>query len=591
MEVPYNNHASSSALLFLQFLLASSFLLTFYINGVESSHDVYLHLQSVHAVHVNTSHRTGFHFQPQKHWINDPNGPMYYKGLYHLFYQYNPKGAVWGNIVWAHSISKDLINWKRLDHAIFPSKPFDKYGCWSGSATILPGDKPVILYTGIVEPAPKNTQVQNYAVPADYSDPYLREWVKPDNNPLVIANNGENETAFRDPTTAWKGSDGHWKMLVGSRRKHRGIAYLYRSKDFMKWTKAKHPIHTKSDTGMWECPDFYPVSLKGLHGLDTSITGTNIKHVLKVSLDETRYEYYTVGTYDDVKDRYIPDNTSVDGWAGLRYDYGNFYASKTFFDPSKNRRILWGWANESDTPHADTKKGWAGIQLIPRVVWLDPSGKQLRQWPIEELESLRGTKVQLGGQQQLNKGDRVEVKGITAAQADVEVSFSFGSLDKVETFDSKWVEYDAQKICSLKGSYVEGGLGPFGLLTLASENLEEYTPVFFRVFKTQDKQHKVLMCSDASRSSKKLHGLYRPSFAGFVDVDLVANKTISLRSLIDNSVVESFGAGGKTCITSRVYPTIGIGENAHLYVFNNGTETITVDSLEAWSMKKPLEMN
>lgn len=86
-----------------------------------------------------------------------------------------------------------------------------------------------------------------------------------------------------------------------------------------------------------------------------------------------------------------------------------------------------------------------------------------------------------------------------AFQADVEVTFSFGSLDKVEAFDTKWVEYDAQKICSLRGSFVEGGLGPFGLLTLASENLEEYTPVFFRVFKAQDK-HKVLMCSDASRS-------------------------------------------------------------------------------------------
>lgn len=344
---------------------------------------------------------------------------MYYKGLYHLFYQYNPKGAVWGNIVWAHSISKDLINWKPLDHAIFPSKPFDKYGCWSGSATILPGDKPIILYTGIVEPAPKNTQVQNYAVPANYSDPYLREWVKPDNNPLVIPNNGENETAFRDPTTAWLGRDGHWKMLVGSRRKHRGIAYLYRSKDFMKWTKAKHPLHSKSNTGMWECPDFFPVSLKGLQGLDTSMMGTNIKHVLKVSLDVTRYEYYTVGTYDAAKDRYIPDNTSVDGWAGLRYDYGNFYASKTFFDPAKNRRILWGWANESDTADQDVKKGWAGIQIIPRAVWLDPSGKQLIQWPIEELETLRGTKVQLGNKKQklkLNKGDRVEVKGITAAQ-------------------------------------------------------------------------------------------------------------------------------------------------------------------------------
>lgn len=95
---------------------------------------------------------------------------MYYKGIYHLFYQYNPKGAVWGNIVWAHSISTDLVNWKPVTPAIFPSMPFDENGCWSGSATVLHGNKPVILYTGI---NPKNQQVQNMAVPKDLSDPSL----------------------------------------------------------------------------------------------------------------------------------------------------------------------------------------------------------------------------------------------------------------------------------------------------------------------------------------------------------------------------------------------------------------------------------
>ncbi|GAV57655.1 Glyco_hydro_32N domain-containing protein/Glyco_hydro_32C domain-containing protein [Cephalotus follicularis] len=508
-------------------------------------------------------------------------GPMYYNGIYHLFYQYNPKGAVWGNIVWAHSVSKDLINWEALDPAIYPSKPFDINGCWSGSATVLPGNKPIILYTGIDS---EERQIQNYAVPKNVSDPYLREWVKPDNNPLVVPGNGMNASAFRDPTTAWWGKDGHWRIVVGSRRKHRGMAYLYRSRDFVRWTKAQHPLHSSANTGMWECPDFYPVSLHGQDGLDTSVIGQNVKHVLKVSLDLTRFEYYTVGTYLPDKDRYLPDNTSVDGWGGLRYDYGNFYASKTFFDPSKNRRILWGWANESDTPANDVEKGWAGIQTIPRTVVLDTSRKQLVQWPIQELENLRSQNVQMSNQR-LEKGEHVEIKGITAAQADVDVTFSFASLDKAESFDPSWV--NAQDLCAQKGSKVEGGVGPFGLLTLASENLEEYTPVFFRVFKSLNK-HVVLMCSDARSSSLK-DGLYTPSFAGFVDVDL-SNRKLSLRSLIDHSVVESFGGGGKTCITSRVYPTLAVFDDAHLFAFNNGTETVTVENLNAWSMNRP-QMN
>ena len=81
-------------------------------------------------------------------------------------------------------------------------------------------------------------------------------------------------------------------------------------------------------------------------------------------------------------------------------------------------------------------------------------------------------------------------------QADVEVKFSFSSLDKAETYDPKWV--DAQDVCDKKGSRVQGGVGPFGLLTLASQNLEEFTPVFFRIFKNQNK-HVILMCSDARR--------------------------------------------------------------------------------------------
>ncbi|XP_071715339.1 beta-fructofuranosidase, insoluble isoenzyme 1-like isoform X2 [Rutidosis leptorrhynchoides] len=549
-------------------------------NGSErvmALHKVNVKYQTDDVANAKQVYRTGYHFQPKKNWIN---------GFYHLFYQYNPKGVVWGNIIWAHSVSKDLINWTPLEPAIEPTKPFDKYGCWSGSATILPGNKPVITYTGIVnlKPAPGH-QVQNYAVPANYSDPYLRKWIKPDNNPIIKPIH-QNVSSFRDPTTAWF-NNGHWKLIVGSKNNRRGIAYLYRSRDFVKWTKAKHPFHTKKDVGMWECPDFYPVSSQGTNGLDTSKLGENVKHVFKASLDITRFDYYTIGKYDLVKDRYVPDNTSVDGWAGLRYDYGNFYASKTFFDPIKKRRILWGWANESSTTSEDIAKGWSGIQLIPRKIWLDPSRNQLLQWPVVELEELRGQKIELKNVN-VKKGDTIDIKGITAVQADVDVTFTFSSLDKAEVFDPKWTkvfppEDLAKSICDIKGATVQGGIGPFGLLTLASSKLEEYTPVFFRIFKTSDNKHKVLLCSDATPSSLNQNE-YKPSFGGFVDVDLTEKK-LSLRSLIDHSVVESFAEGGKTIISSRVYPTLATDENAHLHVFNNGLEIITIQRLNAWSMK------
>ncbi|GAB4833365.1 Invertase [Ancistrocladus abbreviatus] len=553
---------------------------------VDASHEIYQEFQSLEANTIQYLYRTGYHFQPPKNWINDPNGPMLYKGVYHLFYQYNPKGAVWGNIIWAHSVSKDLINWYAVEPALYPSKPFDINGCWSGSATVLPGDKPIILYTGI---DPQKRQVQNIALPANLSDPYLLKWIKPDYNPLIVPSPDIEVNFFRDPTTAWW-TNGHWKILVGGRRvhghNHRGMAHLYRSRDFRRWVKAKHPLHSAPHTGMWECPDFYPVLVEGKNGLDTSVASGNIKHVLKVSLDETRYEYYTIGTYDLEHDKYIPDNTSVDGWSGLRYDYGNFYASKSFYDNKLARRILWGWSNESSAQADDVKKGWAGIQAIPRTVWLDSNGRQLLQWPVEEVETLRGSQVQLS-KLELDVGDHAEIKGITAAQADVEVTFSFPSLENAEAFDPSWT--NAQDLCGQMGSTVVGGLGPFGLLTLASDELDEFTAVFFRVFKAQNNKHVVLMCSDDSRSSLN-ESPYKPSFAGYVDVDLTERK-LSLRSLIDNSAVESFGAGGKTVITSRVYPTKAIFQNAHLYAFNNGIETVTIENLNAWSMASPKLMN
>lgn len=535
--------------------------------------------------------KTGYHFRPPLNWINDPNGPLYYNGYYHLFYQYNPKGAVWGNIVWAHSVSRDLINWIALEPAIYPSKPFDHLGCWSGSATILENGTPAILYTGIIaknDSNPNNilwTQVQNIAFPKDLSDPFLREWGKPDYNPVIPIEAGINGTAFRDPTTAWYSpEDGHYRLVVGSKWDLKGQAILYRSKDFKHWVKARHTLHATRGTGMWECPDFFPVSTKGFLGLDTSVNGMGIKHVLKVSLDLDRYEYYTIGTYDRKTDRYTPDENMIDNKRGLRYDYGNFYASKTFYDPVKKRRILWGWANESDTVAEDNKKGWAGVQLIPRALWLDPSGKQLLQWPVEELYSLRGSHISVQDVV-IKPGDHQMLSGIQTAQADAEILFDVPSLDKAEPFDPKYM-YDAQALCKIKGAAVKGGVGPFGLYVLATNDLAERTAVFFRVFKHENK-HMVLMCNDPTQSTLAPNE-YKPTFAGYVDVDLTKSSLISLRVLLDRSVIESFGANGKTVISSRVYPTIAQGIHAHTYLFNNGDVDIKVKNFDAWEMKKPL---
>ncbi|CAJ2663602.1 unnamed protein product [Trifolium pratense] len=555
-------------------------LFTFiYVNDIlpiEATHNVYRNLQNSSSDLTDQTYRTGYHFQPPKNWIN---GPMLYKGYYHLFYQYNPKGAVWGNIVWAHSISTDLINWTPLDPAIFPSQPSDVNGVWSGSATILHGNKPAILYTGINK---LNQQVQDIAYPKNLNDPFLREWIKSPKNPLMepTIENKINASSFRDPTTGWLGKDGHWRILVGNKNNTRGIALLYKSKDFINWIKSENPLHSAEGTGMWECPDFFPVLKIGTFGVDTSLNNDKVRHVLKVSLDDTKHDHYLIGSYDEGKDKFTPDHgfEEVSSEHVLRYDYGKYYASKTFFDYGKNRRILLGWANESSRPDYDIKKGWSGIHTIPRTIWLHKSGKQLVQWPVVELEKLRLNHVNLPTKL-LKGGELLQINGVTAAQADVEISFEVNNIGKAEVLD-KWI--DPQILCSQSSSR-KNGLGPFGLLAFASKGLEEFTSVFFRIFKYQQKPL-VLFCSDQSRSSlNKDNDL--TTYGTFIDVDVLHEK-LSLRSLIDHSVVESFGGEGRACITSRVYPTLAINDKALLYAFNNGTTDIKITSLNAWSMKK-----
>ncbi|KOM30252.1 hypothetical protein LR48_Vigan1082s002400 [Vigna angularis] len=531
------------------------------------------HLHTLSSDSYNQPYRTAYHFQPPKNWIN---GPLRYGGLYHLFYQYNPKGAVWGHIVWAHSVSKDLVNWTPLDPAIFPSQPSDINGCWSGSATLLPGNEPAILYTGI---NPQNQQVQNLAKPKNLSDPFLREWEKSPKNPLMAPTSANeiNSSSFRDPTTAWLGQDGHWRVLVGSKRRTRGMALLYRSKDFSDWIQAKHPLHSILGSGMWECPDFFPVLKNGQLGVDTSVNDDYVRHVLKASLDDRKHDYYMIGSYNAAKDKFIPDKGFEE--FVLRYDYGKYYASKTFFDDGKKRRVLLGWVNESSSVADDIKKGWSGIHTIPRAIWLHKSGKQLVQWPVEEIEKLRAKPVNLPPQA-LKGGKLLQINGVTATQADVEISFEVSELGKAGKL-KYWTE--PQILCSTKGSSLRSGLGPFGLLVFASEGLQEFTSVFFRIFRYQHK-YLVLLCSDQSRSSlNKNNDL--TTYGTFVDVNPLQEK-LSLRTLIDHSVVESFGGEGRGCITARVYPTLAINDRAQIYAFNNGTADVKITRFSAWSMKQ-----
>ncbi|GMJ06136.1 VACUOLAR INVERTASE, vacuolar invertase 2, fructosidase 4 [Hibiscus trionum] len=515
--------------------------------------------------------RTAFHFQPERNWMN---GPLFYKGWYHFFYQYNPHAPVWGDIVWGHAVSKDLIHWLHLPLAMVADHTYDKSGVWTGSATFLPDGKIVMLYTGSNADA---VQVQNLAYPADHSDPLLINWVKYSGNPVLVPPPGILSKDFRDPTTAWLTSEGKWRFSIGSKINKTGVALVYDTKDFINYEKLDGLLRAVDGTGMWECVDFFPVSKTEENGLDTSVNNPDVKHVMKVSLDDDRHDYYAVGTYNEKNVTFIPDDPEIDVGIGLRYDYGVYYAAKTFYDQNKNRRVLWGWIGESDSEAADLQKGWASVQSIPRTVLLDKkTGTHLLQWPVEEIDSLRLNSYEFN-QVTIQAGSVVPLEVGPATQLDIMAEFEIDK-EALEKATGSNVTFS----CSSSGGAIErGALGPFGLLVLADDSLSERTPVYFYIAKGSDGNLKTFFCNDQSRSSvapdvkKQIYGSMVPVLKG---------ENLSLRVLVDHSIIESFAQGGRTVITSRTYPTKAIYGAAKLFLFNNATEAGVSASLKIWQM-------
>ncbi len=126
-------------------------------------------------------YRNQIHFSPEANWMNDPNGMVYYKGEYHLFYQYHPYGTKWGPMHWGHAVSKDLIHWKHLPIALYP----DENGqIFSGSAVIdwnntagFGKEAMVAIFTHSGD----NGQVQSIAYSLDRG----RTWTKYEGNPVM----------------------------------------------------------------------------------------------------------------------------------------------------------------------------------------------------------------------------------------------------------------------------------------------------------------------------------------------------------------------------------------------------------------------
>ncbi|CAM0912340.1 unnamed protein product [Alopecurus aequalis] len=354
---------------------------------------------------------------------------------------------------------------------------------------------------------------------------------------------------------------------------HAGIAMVYKTKDFVSYDLIPGFLHRVNGTGMWECVDFYPVGGSSDNSLEGAL------YVMKESSDDDRNDYYALGRYNSAANTWIPVDSEADLGVGLRYDWGKFYASKPFYDPAKRRRVLWGWVSETDSKRDDIIKGWGSLQSIPRTVALDEKTRtNLLQWPVEEIETLRLNAIDRSGII-MDIGSVIPIPLGQAAQLDIEASFRLNA-SAVTTLNEDEISYN----CGTSGGGANrGALGPFGLLVLTTDNSRrEQMAVYFYVSRDFDGSLQTHFCHDESRSSRARDVVMRVVGS---TVPVLDGEVLSVRVLVDHSIVESFAMGGRLAITSRVYPTEAIHAATGLYVFNNATNSIiTVEKLVVHEM-------
>ncbi|MGW5660678.1 GH32 C-terminal domain-containing protein [Streptomyces sp. NPDC003758] len=238
-------------------------------------------------------YRPQFHFTPAQNWMNDPNGLIYYKGQYHLFFQYNPSGNTWGNMSWGHAVSTDLVHWKQLPLAI----PQDEQEMIFSGSVVLDrnnstgfGTKKnpplVAVYTSAQKASGKQQQALAYSTDGGTT------WTKYYDNPVLDI--GSNN--FRDPKVFWYAPTQRWLMAVSLADQHK-ISF-YSSADLKHWTHQSDFGPAGATGGVWECPDLFPLPVDG----DTKKT----KWVLAVNLNPGGIAggsgaQYFVGDFDGEK--------------------------------------------------------------------------------------------------------------------------------------------------------------------------------------------------------------------------------------------------------------------------------------------------
>lgn len=377
-----------------------------------------------------------YHIEPEAGWLNDPNGLCFFKGYYHVFYQYSfePEG---GNKYWAHLKSKDLIHWEKAPLFLSPDREFDKNGVYSGS-TYIKDDTMHIFYTGNVKEKGDFDYIYK-GRSQNIIHVTSKDGEKTDSRGVLMYNKDYPEGLschVRDPKVFEY--EGKYYMVLGARTMDdRGEALVFESENLENW-KHIRTFETMAKFGyMWECPDLF------------EINGQWILMACPQGLERGKYEYqniYSSGYFiiegDFRTNGYITDYKES--------DFGfDFYAPQTF--THKGRRLLLGWMGMPDAKYTNptVKFGYQHCMTIFRE--LDFKDNTLYMNPAYELESLRKFKCDI------SSGEKTYNISKDERAFDLELE-KIGDKLNIKIFDTVELDFDAVR-GDLKLSFTANGYG------------------------------------------------------------------------------------------------------------------------------------
>lgn len=443
--------------------------------------------------------RPVYHHTPAYGWMNDPNGMFYKDGLYHLYFQYNPYGSVWGNMHWGHSTSTDLMHWKFEGCAIVP----DAWGAiFSGSCVVdhentagFGKEAVVAFYTSAKSTPWGDIQMQSMAYSLDNG----KTFTKYEGNPILTS----SEKDFRDPKVFWYAPGKHWVMIlaVGQHME------IYSSVNLKEWKKeSEFGAMQGAHGGVWECPDLVEIPVEGTR---------EKKWVLICNLNPGgpfggSAAQYFVGSFDGKM--FVNESPTQTKWM----DWGkDNYATVTWNNAPDGRCIALGWMSNWQYANNVPTRQYRSANTLARDLTLYREGQELylKSTPSVEVKKARGKKVSIPS---FKVSEKHEI---------------------VNLFEEKQGAYEVEIVIQNAGASKIA----FCLLNDKGEKVSMYYDLNRKQF-----------VMDRSESGTVD---FSKDFPAVTVAPVNVDKELTLRLFVDRSSIEAFGEDGKFVMTNLVFPS------------------------------------